>query len=175
MSRFKVITGDLRANARRGAARSTASEQVADDIVAADVGVLEAYGERDNNYDAAPLEEGYGPRNARDLYLIFASEMPSSARRTDFRIPGEFHALLWLIVRLGAVQQFIARDQAVPVEVVSRWTSAKQTPAADKRRGIILSALKSLEIGLDEKTLVPLTNFTGRRAYVSDKYPANTQ
>jgi hypothetical protein len=119
----------------------------------------------DSAFGPEPLDAGFGDHVAREFYKRITEELPRIAKRTDLRIPGEFHSLLWLITRLGADQKFIARDQSVAQDAVSRWVCAGQTPGRERRRGIIASGLVSLQTAISEQRVVPRATFTGRRSF----------
>lgn len=123
----------------------------------------------DSAYQAEPVQPGGSSTIARDFYRQIVRELRAVTDQADLRIPSEFHTLLWLATRLGGDQKFISGDQFVAPAAVSRWVCAGQTPGRHKRRGILASALRSLDRAVQARSVVPLITLAGRR---TDPHPA---
>lgn len=93
---------------------------------------------------------------ARALYLQFVAQLKDAIERTNLLNAAEFHRLLWLCIRLGGEQQFVANAQHVPATVVSRWFTGKQTPEPLRRRMILEAALVSLTKNIEAGVVVPM-------------------
>jgi len=173
MTTFRIVRGGKNANSRRDqrvpAAKSAEALRLSDVVDEKDALAFSAACSAvdDKAFSPAPLEEGFSDRAARDYFLGIAADLARLSRGADLRIPQEFHSLLWMLVHLGADQKFIAQDQAVLPEAVSRWVSAAQTPGAERRRGIIASALLGFQTAVEAKSLVPQMTLSGRRAHVA--------
>jgi hypothetical protein len=105
----------------------------------------------------------HGPR---PLYRNTVLGVQALAESSDLNDPEEFHSLLWMAIRLGGSQKFVADDQSVSPTIVSRWVKAVTSPEVDRRRGILDSALLSLRRAIERGSPVPLRTFHGRRARV---------
>ena len=134
--------------------------------------ISEAYS-RDNfdEFELKPKVQSVFGNSAKTFFINIIQQLPSVIDKTDLRDPGEFHTLLWLLVRLGAGEAFIAKEHFTSQQVVSRWVTAKASPVdtsapAERRRAIIASAFVSLIKATEtqgEDCLVPYREFSDRR------------
>lgn len=115
-------------------------------------------------YAPEPRDDAGWPCIAKPFFRRMVSQLHEMVDVADLNNPEEFHTLLFMAVGLGAVQQFIARDQFVAPSIVNRWVNARQTPDARRRRGILASALLSLDDSIESGSHPAVTTFTGRRA-----------
>lgn len=176
MSKFKVIKGGGGADAPDESRRPSASSLdeggvEGENEEAALRRALAAYD--DSPFLPEPRQAGGTSTVALDFYMRIVRELPTVCAQADLRDSAEFHRLLWLVTRIGGDQKFIGLDQAVAPAAVSRWVCAGQTPGREKRRGILASALVSLDRAVQQRSVVPLITLVGKRAAKQTDDPAH--
>lgn len=116
------------------------------------------------------------PKSAKSLFLMIADTVRSYAKKADLSDPSEFHAILWLLVKLsGEGQKALAEDQGVTISQMNRWVKANATPETRKRRqAIIDSALFVFSKAIEQKVPQPLAPFERRARFVDGSTPAHS-
>jgi hypothetical protein len=116
------------------------------------------------------------PKSAKSLFMMIADTVRSYARKADLSDPSEFHAILWLLVKLsGEGQQALAEDQGVTISQMNRWVKANATPETRQRRqAIIDSALFVFAKAIEQKVPQPLAPFERRTRFVDGRAPAHS-